>query len=53
MTKLNPYAYFNKDFSMDDIKIVYMPQQKAPVLEPTVTECAFHYYNSVSPDVTR
>ena len=53
MTKLNPYTYFNKDFSMDDIKIVYMPHQTVPASEPTVTECSFHYDDSVSPEVTR
>ena len=53
MTKLNLYTYFNKDFPMDDIKIVYMPQQTVPASEPTVTECSFHYYDSVSPEVTR
>lgn len=51
MTKLNPFTYFNADFPMDDIKIVYMPQQA--IREPAVTECAFHYYESVSPDVAR
>lgn len=34
---------------MDDIKIVSVPQQ-APQ-KPVVTKSAFHYYESVSPDV--
>lgn len=42
MNKLNPFSYFNPDFKMDDIKIVYMPSNKNLTV-PSIQEYECHY----------
>ena len=42
MNKLNPFSYFNPDFKMDDIKIVYIPSDTKKII-PSIKEYECHY----------
>ena len=47
--KIAPFHYFNPDFLIEDIKIVYLPQPGQT--QPEIKEYSYNYYDEVSSDV--
>lgn len=47
---LNPFSYFNDNFEMDDIKIIYWPHTLDEM--PRIHESSYDYYASISADVS-